>query len=206
MFFYSSKADELLKLQDQYLQHIQQKLAHTRVVQRPDTGAIVGLELILPGQEQQQSPPEHAFVPTVDELFEYTYHPLLYTSIERLQHECLQKAEEKMAVAQQTHELVDAQVQRLDRDLAAMEALLQVRRIIIIILVIRVVVFSLEQTFFVRRMRTRRIRSPARLFLPFVCMFVCVCMFIYIPERVTLSTLLDLTTYIYSSMMIMIQI
>lgn len=50
-----------------------------------------------------------------------------YHKIVQLQQECLQKADEKVAVAQQSFEMIDSVVQRLDRDLATMESLLQVR-------------------------------------------------------------------------------
>ncbi|KAL7566748.1 hypothetical protein ACA910_017796 [Epithemia clementina (nom. ined.)] len=115
------KADELMKLQEQYLQQIQQKLARTRVVKDSRSGAVIGLQLL----DDPTVVPEDAFIPTNDELFDYTYDPNLYARIQKSQQECLQKAEEKVAVAQQTYELIDANVRRLDRDLEAMEELLQ---------------------------------------------------------------------------------
>lgn len=71
-------------------------------------------------------------VPTTEELVEYVYRTnarlaAVYPLILKLQQDCLQKADEKVAVAQQAYEMMDAQVQRLDSDLAAMEQLLQVR-------------------------------------------------------------------------------
>jgi Inhibitor of growth proteins N-terminal histone-binding len=50
-----------------------------------------------------------------------------YYKILQLHQECLQKADEKVAVARQAYEMVDSVVQRLDRDLVSMESLLQVR-------------------------------------------------------------------------------
>jgi Inhibitor of growth proteins N-terminal histone-binding len=50
----------------------------------------------------------------------------IYKQILHLQKECLQKADEKVTISQQAYEMIDAQVQRLDTDLAAMEQLLQV--------------------------------------------------------------------------------
>jgi Inhibitor of growth proteins N-terminal histone-binding len=50
-----------------------------------------------------------------------------YYKILQLHQECLQKADEKVAVARQAYEMVDSVVQRLDRDLVTMESLLQVR-------------------------------------------------------------------------------
>ena len=75
---------------------------------------------------QIEDPPE---IPTTEELLEYVMqdHRSTYRSILELQQTCRQKAEEKVQIAQQAYELVDAQVQRLDHDVRAMEQLLQVR-------------------------------------------------------------------------------
>lgn len=118
-----AKADELMKLQEQHLQYIQQKLGRIRVVKNPN-GSVLGIQLL----DDQSIAPEDAFIPTNDELFDYTYNPNSYAKIQKFQQECLQKAEEKVAVAQQTYELIDANVRRLDRDLEAMGKLLQVGR------------------------------------------------------------------------------
>jgi hypothetical protein len=74
------------------------------------------------------SPDNPVTIPTTEELFEYIYdqHEKEFQVIRKLQRDCLQKADEKVAVAQQAYEMVQAQVQRLDRDLAAMEQMLQV--------------------------------------------------------------------------------
>jgi tRNA U34 5-carboxymethylaminomethyl modifying GTPase MnmE/TrmE len=51
----------------------------------------------------------------------------VYHQIQHLQRNCVQKTHEKVNVAQQAYELIDAQVQRLDHDIHNMELLLQVR-------------------------------------------------------------------------------
>ena len=51
----------------------------------------------------------------------------IYHQIQQLQRDCVQKTHEKVYVAQQAYELIDAQVQRLDQDIQSMELLLQVR-------------------------------------------------------------------------------
>ena len=51
----------------------------------------------------------------------------IYERIQELQRNCVQKSHEKVYVAQQAYELIDAQVQRLDSDIHNMELLLQVR-------------------------------------------------------------------------------
>jgi Inhibitor of growth proteins N-terminal histone-binding len=50
----------------------------------------------------------------------------IYHQIQHLQRNCVQKTHEKVYVAQQAFELIDAQVQRLDSDIHSMELLLQV--------------------------------------------------------------------------------
>ena len=93
-----------------------------------------------------------AMIPTTEELLEYilqqpavTKSPLpnmttnttttttlgdIYDQIQHLQRNCVQKTHEKVYVAQQAFELIDAQVQRLDQDIQNMELLLQVRRVL----------------------------------------------------------------------------
>lgn len=65
-------------------------------------------------------------IPTTAELFMYTYQEDKYGQIQKLYRECLQKADENIAVARQTYDMIDSTVQRLDRDIEAMEKLLQV--------------------------------------------------------------------------------
>ena len=77
--------------------------------------------------DRTTSPDNPVVVPTTEEFMEYTYIASPYQQILKLQQDCLQKADEKVAVAQQAYEMMDAQVQRLDADLAAMEQLLLVR-------------------------------------------------------------------------------
>ena len=95
---------------------------------------------------------EPAMIPTTEELLEYVLRqPVtstppfastsatsvdknstatlkdLYQQMQELQQNCVQKTHEKVYVAQQAFEMIDAQVQRLDSDIHSMELLLQVR-------------------------------------------------------------------------------
>lgn len=75
------------------------------------------------------SPDNPVVVPTTQEFINYISSDNdvnCYPRIRALQHDCLQKADEKVAVVHQTYSLLEAQVQRLDADLIAMEQLLQV--------------------------------------------------------------------------------
>lgn len=138
----SAKTDELINLQQQYLRQAQQKLSKVRVVENYD-GKILGMQLIMNKEEQAKknknssltsSPTEEgeegqeeeeAFIPTTEELFDYTYNSQLYHQIQTLQQDCLQKADEKVMIAQQAYDTINVKVQRLDHDLMIMEKLLQ---------------------------------------------------------------------------------
>jgi hypothetical protein len=65
-------------------------------------------------------------IPTTEELTDYVHDSTTYSEIQKLQTNCLQQSEEKVAIARQAYEMMDAVVQRLDNDLADMEQLLQV--------------------------------------------------------------------------------
>ena len=69
-----------------------------------------------------------AVVPTTEELAAYVHQPAKYQKIQTIQQDCLQRAEEKVAIAEQTFSLVDNVCKRLNSDLADLEKLLQVRR------------------------------------------------------------------------------
>lgn len=69
---------------------------------------------------------EGIILPTTLELLDYVHDETMENEIRKLQDACLQKSEEKVAVARQSYEMVDAIVRRLDQDLEAMEKLLQV--------------------------------------------------------------------------------
>ncbi len=71
-----------------------------------------------------------AVVPTSEEMEDYVLGQAnadLFQTIQTLQTDALQQSEEKVAIAIQTHALVDGIVQRLDADLMEMETLLQVQ-------------------------------------------------------------------------------
>ena len=104
------------KLQQEYIYQAEDKMANVEVVTGPD-GTILGL------REDANLEP---MFPSTEELFDFVNDPEKYQHIKALQDECMQKADEKVAVARQALELIDAKVQRLDHDLSAMETLLQV--------------------------------------------------------------------------------
>ena len=70
-------------------------------------------------------------VPTTEEWINHVFENQeardAYKQIQQLQQQCLQQADEKVTVARQAYEIVDATVRRLDKDLKTMEQLMQVR-------------------------------------------------------------------------------
>ena len=65
-------------------------------------------------------------IPTTEELSHYVHNQPNYIQIEKLYEDTLQRAEEKVTIAQQTYALVDATCRRLDANLFELEHLLQV--------------------------------------------------------------------------------
>jgi hypothetical protein len=66
-------------------------------------------------------------IPTTEELAAYIHEPEALRQIELIQEDSLQRAEEKVVIAEQSHSIVDNICKRLDSDLREMEKLLQVR-------------------------------------------------------------------------------
>jgi hypothetical protein len=124
----------------EFLAHVEQKIRQTLQVVRIDDNDEEGGEpperkrprygvrvIQSDGAVSTEEPP---FIPTTEELLEYVLQgdqKPIYQRILALQQACWQKVEEKVHVAQQAYELVEAQVQRLDQDVQSMEQLLQVR-------------------------------------------------------------------------------
>ena len=65
-------------------------------------------------------------VPTTEELAAYVHEQETYNQIETVQQDVVQRAEEKVAIAQQTYSLVENICKKLDSDLTDLEKLLQV--------------------------------------------------------------------------------
>lgn len=117
----ATQAAKMRKLQQEYIYAAEQKMAGIEVVR--EGTVVLGL------REAEHLEP---MFPSTDELMDFINanedDASRYKLIKALQDECLQKADEKVAVAKQAMELIDAKVQRLDHDLSAMETLLQVGR------------------------------------------------------------------------------
>lgn len=113
---HSRKLEELRQLQHEYIQHVEGKvLMNLEIVK---DGTKLGLRS-MNGQD--------IVVPTTQELFQYTHqdYPEMYSRIEQLQRDCLQLSDEKVSIAKQIHKTIDGTVQRLDKDIEAVETILQ---------------------------------------------------------------------------------
>jgi hypothetical protein len=114
----STNGERLRHLHQEYIQQAEEKVMDLEIVYRQHNGE-TGVRT-LNGDD--------VIMPTTLEMLDYTYDEDMHIEITRLQHETLQKSDEKVSIAQQTYEMVDVTVQRLERDLEAMEKLLQVCR------------------------------------------------------------------------------
>jgi hypothetical protein len=110
----SSSASEarLRALHQEYIRVAEERMTQLELVQQPDGTKV----RVLHG--------DATTLPTTAELERFIYQPT-YPEILKLQHECLQKADEKVAIARQAYDMMDATVRRLDRDLHEMESILQ---------------------------------------------------------------------------------
>lgn len=128
----SGELRELRRLQTQYIQETEQKILQLPVTDLPDESddEIHPFYRKRPANDDEKrqgiSINGEAVIPTTNEFMEYTMNSLeLYPQIKKLQKSVLQKADEKVSVAQQAYDMIDSKVQRLDADLDSMERLLQ---------------------------------------------------------------------------------
>lgn len=110
----------LAELQELYTAYIQQ--AEEKVLQLKVAPTENGQGVRVIRKDGENAP---VVIPTTAEFMEYTYDASAMHQIEALQAECLQKADEKVFVARQAYEWIDAAVDRLDDDLQALSKLLQ---------------------------------------------------------------------------------
>lgn len=105
------------RLQQEYVYRVEEKIIALEMVEN-------GTKVRALRGEGDLGP---AVLPTTEELAAYIHEYGAYETIERVQQDALQRAEESVAIAQQTYSLVDATCRRLDSDLTELELLLQVR-------------------------------------------------------------------------------
>ena len=104
---------QLRKEQQQYIARAEDKVMDLEVQQMPD--GRYGLRV--PNSETNE-----VIIPTSEEMIDFVADPEATDKILALHSDALQKAEEKVAIADQTYALIDATVRRLDKDLNKFEA------------------------------------------------------------------------------------
>jgi hypothetical protein len=109
--------EELSRLQQEYVHRVEEKIISLEMVEN-------GTKVRALREGGDLGP---AVLPTTEELAAYIHEYGAYEAIEHVQQDALQRAEESVAIAQQTYSLVDATCRRLDGDLTELELLLQVR-------------------------------------------------------------------------------
>lgn len=114
LFVPSELFDEMTALQQEYVRRVEEKIGSLEVVENGTKVRVLGS-----GKDRP------AIIPTTEELMAYVREPETLRTIEVVQEDALQRAEEKVAIAEQTYGLVDNICKRLDADLEAMKGLLQ---------------------------------------------------------------------------------
>lgn len=106
-------AEELKRMQLDYIARVEEKVGNLEVVDGK------GVKVLGDGEDRP------VVVPTTEELMSYVHdQPETLSRIQQVQSDCLQQAEEKVQIANQTHALVDNVCRRLDADLHSLEKLL----------------------------------------------------------------------------------
>ena len=106
--------DEMVTLQQDYVKRVEEKIGSLEVVENGTKVRVLGSDRSRP-----------AIIPTTEELMAYVREPETLRRIEVVQIDALQRAEEKVAIADQTYGLVDNICRRLDADLEEMKVNLQ---------------------------------------------------------------------------------
>ena len=112
----SAGGERMRHLHQEYIRQAEEKIMQLEVIYKQHTGG-VGIRT-LNG--------EQVIMPTTLEMMDYTYDEDMHSELIKLHRDSLQMADEKVGIAQQTYEMVDAIVQRLERDMEALEKILQV--------------------------------------------------------------------------------
>mmetsp|Transcript_24362 Transcript_24362/g.51411 ORF Transcript_24362/g.51411 Transcript_24362/m.51411 type:complete len:342 (+) Transcript_24362:142-1167(+) len=129
--------DETMRMQQEYLQLVEEKMGRLEVVDgegvrvlaasRDGTGGTTTNEEDADEKMTGQDKELPVIIPTTEELMAYVHNPATRSKIETLRADALQQAEEKVAIANQTYELVDNLCRKLDTDLKEMERSLLAR-------------------------------------------------------------------------------
>lgn len=104
----------MVALHQDYIQRVEEKIGNLQVVEDGSKVRVLGS-----GKDRP------AVIPTTEELMAYVREPETLQRIEQVQEDALQRAEEKVAIAEQNYGIVDNVCKRVDADLEEMKGLLQ---------------------------------------------------------------------------------
>jgi len=111
-FLHSSLVDQLTHAEQEYVRRAEQKVLQLEIAKTPDGRDGV---VVLGGKSKE------AVIPTTEELSAYVHDQEALAQIKSLRSSAMQQADEKVAIADQTHSVIDATVERLDSDIAVLE-------------------------------------------------------------------------------------
>lgn len=106
--------EEMTKLQKEYIERAEWKMEQLEIVD--------GNSIRVGGRSDGGT----AVIPTTEELVDYIYEHDTLKRIEMIEKDALQRTAEKVAVAEQSHAMVDNVCKRLESDLIQIEKTLQV--------------------------------------------------------------------------------
>lgn len=112
--------EQMNTLQKDYIQRVEEKIEGLDIVDGKGVRVVTAAD-----DDNSKGDVETTIViPTTEEFVRYVHDAEGLSKIKSVQAECLQRAEEKVAISEQTYNLVDNICRRLDSDILEMEKLL----------------------------------------------------------------------------------
>jgi hypothetical protein len=109
---HSSLVDQLTHAEQEYVRRAEEKVLQLELGTTSDGR---------PGVHVLGGKSKEVVVPTTEELSAYVHDQEALARIKSLRASAMQQADEKVAIAEQTHSIIDATVERLDSDIAVLE-------------------------------------------------------------------------------------
>lgn len=109
---HSSLVDQLTHAEQEYVRRAEEKVLQLELGTTSDGR---------PGVHVLGGKSKEVVVPTTEELSAYVHDQEALALIKSLRASAMQQADEKVAIAEQTHSIIDATVERLDSDIAVLE-------------------------------------------------------------------------------------
>lgn len=110
--YHSSLVDQLTQAEQEYVRRAEEKVLQLELATTPDGRPGV---VVLGGKSRE------AVIPTTEELSAHVHDQEALARIRQLRASAMQQADEKVAIADQTHVVIDATLEHLDNDIISME-------------------------------------------------------------------------------------